>query len=707
MKNTYHTRPPMPGPECASFAPLLALVGQELLHPHDASELRAHLATCDYCRTELEAYHWLDDALRRHFGPPARLPLSHRDIVHMVDDEGVQRSRRSAAFAGSEPLHAEHPRSLPLPPRGRPPQRPVRRRPRHLISFISAIAAVLIIALVGVALVISHAPAQPGRNPHPKAGSVYAPQSGDTLRSISMISTHDGWAVGNRSAGQGDGEMLILHYNGEHWEMVSGPTNQALQATSSDLSRVSLVSATEGWAIGNLSSPSAQAPLTAAILHYTGGRWSLQATIPNVVLSDLAMVSASDGWAVGATSYSRDSGQQGVLLHYTEGVWKRVSAFGITLDRVVMLSSKDGWIVGTSQAGSTLWHYNGSTWTPVTIPVLDNVYQLAMISASDGWAFGSKYLTSGSSNARSSGRAVKNVFAHYNGKTWTEVPTAIMDNQSAIVNALAMDSPTDGWAVGFVPGDPGANVLPRNLYLHYTGGQWLQVDGPGMDGLNAVSLLSASEGWAVGMRGIIMHYLNGRWSMVLGAPSPTPTGPTVNGTPVTPPCSSQSTPSGPPGAAMTPVPLASWRIYTNTTYHYTLKYPSNWVVENINCPDASYLAFWNYNAQGWMGPGFPSGGIKIELYALENPSDLSAMDFFKKEEHGQELTTGPACPSYTIRTLSVAGRDAVEAICSGLNTDAYYIPDGKTMLRIGQWKDPQGPASDVLAQMVASLTFTT
>jgi hypothetical protein len=210
-----------------------------------------------------------------------------------------------------------------------------------------------------------------------------------------------------------------------------------------------------------------------------------------------------------------------------------------------------------------------------------------------------------------------------------------------------------------------------------------------------------------------MHYVNGVWKQAAGVPTPTPMPPTPTPTSIPgAPCTSHSGPTGAsstPGATVPPGPVASWSTYTNTTYHFTLKYPANWGLDNLNCPDSGYLAFWNYNYIGWQGPGFPPGGIKIELYALENPNGLSAMQFFQMEEQNEQQNPvdGPACSAYTTRALQVDGRDAVEATCSSLGYDMFYIPDGSVMLRMVEYSAPDGdPSYTTLKQMVNSMLFT-
>jgi hypothetical protein len=514
----HHTNQPRPGPACDAMASLVALVvGQKRLPPEDADTLQAHLETCAYCRAELDSYRRLDDALARHFAPPARNPLSPGEMNAIISQSHQPRSE-----APTRPA-----RPATIGPRSLPQDREPRKRRRHqLLSALSALAAVLLIAVIGLAIFISH-PFSPGTGkpitstatpsaPVPPISEIpYAPGPKDILSSIYMVSADEGWAVGSSFLGAGARDNLMLHYSGGQWKQVSGgPDNQSLHATYSALSQVVMLSATEGWAVGSYEDNAQQS--SAQILHYTGGRWLVQATIPNIGLSGLAMVSASEGWAVGSQGFS-----QSVLLHYTGGAWKQVPAPGSPLGQISMISSTDGWIVGgaAQTGGATLWHYNGSAWAAVNVPALASVRSIAPVSANDVWAVGFAGASGGASNAQARfAGGGKLAFAHYDGHAWTAVQTPIT-NQNGSIGSLFMDAPNDGWAVGSVSNPPvtGGNAGGHIVYLHYTGGKWIEVSGPDGDGQLALFMLSPSDGWAVGDNATILHYQNGVWKDALSS----------------------------------------------------------------------------------------------------------------------------------------------------------------------------------------------
>ena len=129
------------GPACAAFEPLLPLAAHDLLEPEEGRTLQAHLADCAPCRARLAAYDRLDAALRRRFeqaGPTS--PLTE-DMMQEIEQREHQE------------------REAPAP---QTPQRAA-GRPRRIVSWVSAIAAVLVIGLVATALIASH-PSRTGKN---------------------------------------------------------------------------------------------------------------------------------------------------------------------------------------------------------------------------------------------------------------------------------------------------------------------------------------------------------------------------------------------------------------------------------------------------------------------------------------------------------------------------------------------------------------
>jgi hypothetical protein len=87
---------------------------------------------------------------------------------------------------------------------------------------------------------------------------------------------------------------------------------------------------------------------------------------------------------------------------------------------------------------------------------------------------------------------------------WTvQAPSIITDK----LGSVHMVSATDGWAVG-----------RDGTILHYDGTSWSTASSPTSEHLEAVVMVSATDGWAVGKKGEILRYTCTSWTTV---PSPT------------------------------------------------------------------------------------------------------------------------------------------------------------------------------------------
>jgi hypothetical protein len=212
------------------------------------------------------------------------------------------------------------------------------------------------------------------------------------------------------------------------------------------------------------------------------------------------MLSPTDGWIAGGGGWGTEQGATtGILLHYQGG----------NMD--LRGDADSGWHPqpgdGVVDQGVGHWpravlRYDGTHWS--VFQRLQGVSGISMGSATDGWAFGGVLAPENPTSAYSA-------VWHYDGRQWAQeaLPSAVTHN--AQITALAMDSAGDGWAVGQV-GGLAKGTRSQTLYLHYTIGQWTQAHGPDTRELNAIFLLSAQVGWAVGVDGALIHFQNGVWS---------------------------------------------------------------------------------------------------------------------------------------------------------------------------------------------------
>ena len=183
------------------------------------------------------------------------------------------------------------------------------------------------------------------------------------LFSVFMVSATDGWIVGGKS-----GESVILRWNGASWTPVPSPAPPPAL-----LLDVVMLSPIDGWAVGN----------QGTILHWNGNVWQLVSSPTNLYIISIDMVSATDGWVVGGLSST------GQILRWDGNSWQLFPAtIKKELASVSMVSPTDGWAVGWY--GGEILHWDGASWTPISSP--GGASAVDMLSATDGWAVGGSTL---------------------------------------------------------------------------------------------------------------------------------------------------------------------------------------------------------------------------------------------------------------------------------------------------------------------------
>lgn len=369
---------------------------------------------------------------------------------------------------------------------------------RRMFVGLSSSAAVLV--LIALALAFFG-----GNGPFTRAGTGgnYVLSSDVELHGISMVSATDGWAVGDDDP-VGKQTAMLLHYTGVRWEQVVLPPG--LDPTVS-LNSISMVSPVEGWAVGSAW------PVTGAtagrnqavLLHYTHGAWKVVSTTFSSGLTGVFMRTASDGWIAG----SDPSG--GLLLHYDGASWRQVTApalTGMSVGSVAPVSASDVWITALGPAvngirpASSILHFDGRTWAVAALPLGNAALSsLVMVSATEGWAVGGYC---GCGIAHGPGSNPGSLILHYQNGVWSEV-TSPSHPLSQFLFDIAMPSATEGWATGF-----------GGTLLHYSGGVWTATHAPTTKGVLSLSLTSETDGWAVGDQGTLLQLQYGAWSLYSG-----------------------------------------------------------------------------------------------------------------------------------------------------------------------------------------------
>src|SRR5205823_6090857 len=132
---------------------------------------------------------------------------------------------------------------------------------------------------------------------------------------------------------------------------------------------------------------------------------------------------------------------------------------------------------GTGSVKQTLVeHWDGSTWTivpsPNSDPLANHLDGVVAVSAGDVWAVGDFYDTGVGAH--------RTLVEHWNGSAWSVVPSPNVGTDHDFFTAVAAVSGSDVWAVGI--------DLPQNfmnqvtLVEHWDGSAWTIVPSPNVAG---------------------------------------------------------------------------------------------------------------------------------------------------------------------------------------------------------------------------------
>jgi hypothetical protein len=355
------------------------------------------------------------------------------------------------------------------------------------------------------------------------------------LGGVSASSPTDAWAVGAQCPQCNNSATLTLHWNGTHWSMVPspnpGPKDNVLDA-------VAAVSSSYAWAVGSYGNDTCTTAAT-VILHWNGSAW-LRVKSPDAgacnFLDGINAISAASAWAVGESCTFAVNHCHTLIVRWNGTAWSRVAspnpgADGRSLADVSADSASDAWAAGTycptnscSTQDTLLLHWNGTAWTKVPSPnpgpTGNGLNGVAAVSPTNAWAVGS-YCTTSSCAVQDS------LLLHWNGTTWSKVPTP---NPGPISNSLSdvtAVSPTDVWVAGsYCAPKCGGHV--RTLILHWNGTAWTTVSSPDPGNINslaAVTATASNNAWTVGttcvtsvcnFNALILHWNGTAWTVSSG-----------------------------------------------------------------------------------------------------------------------------------------------------------------------------------------------
>jgi hypothetical protein len=229
---------------------------------------------------------------------------------------------------------------------------------------------------------------------------------------------------------------------------------------------------------------------------WNGSTWSILATpspAGNVELRGVSCPAVGDCTAVGFadTSTGTDTEVQPLVLHFNGTTWTRVTAPviphpGGRLDGVSCAASTMCQAVGSASNKGLIERWNGHAWSVLDSPPAS----YAAVSCPT------------TSRCLAVGGAAVPAAAKMNGSTWTSSrPITPSGSGSTVLSGVSCDSTTSCTAVGQSASNTG--FAWRTLIEHWNGASWSilsslnRLGAPG-NGLSGVSCTSATNCWSVG-----------------------------------------------------------------------------------------------------------------------------------------------------------------------------------------------------------------
>lgn len=354
------------------------------------------------------------------------------------------------------------------------------------------------------------------------------------LHGIHFVSAFEGWIVGD------SGTILHTSDGGATWTAEASSTNQHLQS-------VYFLDAAHGWAVGDAgtilyrnnsstwtataASGSKADQLTHIVMNdathgwitvknanesllWTNDNWAGILPQDQKIASELYSIfflpqnpsspfpNRLEGWAVGAPD--KVSGHGSILHIYSDtglDPWTTEvvdSGTTFTLLDLFMSDPNLGWAVGgdDNTATGTILRWNGAAWSSVTDLLIPPPKYFRTIASSGG-------------NGVAAGLSGM-VFTSSNGTDWADVSGPSMNNLTSV--GFALDG-INGWAVGTA----GTVLTTSN-----GGVSWVK-DSPTVGNFTGnftgLSVLAATDAWAVNDSRQIYRYNNGSWTLQQTLPS--------------------------------------------------------------------------------------------------------------------------------------------------------------------------------------------
>jgi hypothetical protein len=363
-----------------------------------------------------------------------------------------------------------------------------RRRVRNPLSTLELVSAgVAALAVGGVAMSVPAFAAAFTASPanfsifNPPSQSGAPAGAAEALTDVYAASPTDIWAVGGAT---GD---PFEHWNGTVWTGQGLPRGMCTVANNQCSVRfITGTSADNITAVGSALIDTDTSEVSESVaFHFNGTAWSNMKIPADVTLGPVKAFSAKNLWSVSG----RDA------EHFNGSTWVKTklpitsTQPELNMTSISGSSPSDIWAAGTASNeglhrnnSPLLEHFNGNTWTNVTVPVSSptgGLTDVLAITPSDA------YLVT-----------TVGAILHWNGSAWMVLKASTQTGAAVTGSTLAALSPTDVWIGGFTMLDNFNGTSWTSEPVPSTAG--LTPAGQDLNAPDAAAAVGAGSVWFVG-----------------------------------------------------------------------------------------------------------------------------------------------------------------------------------------------------------------